>query len=396
MLAAQGPEAVLADLSDGGRFSAKRVAATIESLPMRTAVPLFDHLSEAQQGEVMAALDVRTLYRLANGRLYPDGSVGRIMQSPRLIAWPEQTIGEVIGRLRTLPPGGMALSSIFVIGDGGKVVGALSLHELVAADPAAVVSDAMDRTRRHLHPNETVMDLYATALSSPTLEYAVVDAEGQILGTLRADTLFRAASIEIAGRAGEGFGADKDERLGTPARSSLKMRLPWLVLNLGTCFLPAIVVVMFEDTMKQYVLLASFLTVLVGQTINAGEQALSVMVRALTFADVRSIRLSHAIKKELLVGMAQGMVCGPIAGLGMYIAVTFKGHEEAMALAIATALATMLASVVAGLCGTVTPWVLKRFGFDPALTSHIALTTATDVAAIVLLLGLATVLTRFV
>ncbi|MDA0802703.1 MAG: hypothetical protein O2819_02995 [Planctomycetota bacterium] len=58
---------------------------------VRTAVPLFDHLSEAQQGQVMAELDVRTLYRLANGRLYPDGSVGRMMQSPRLIAWPEKT-----------------------------------------------------------------------------------------------------------------------------------------------------------------------------------------------------------------------------------------------------------------------------------------------------------------
>jgi magnesium transporter len=90
-----------------------------------------------------------------------------------------------------------------------------------------------------------------------------------------------------------------------------------------------------------------------------------------------------------MVGLLQGLVCGPIAGIGMYVAVVVKQQPEPMALAVATAIATLLASIIAGLCGTATPWILKKFGFDPALTSHIALTTVTDVASIALLLGLA-------
>lgn len=392
MLAAQGPEAVLAEI---GPEDGTRIARVIESLPMRSAVPLFDHLSDRMQSQVMAALDVRTLYRLANGRLYPEGSVGRVMGSPRLIAWPEQSLREVAERMRLLPSEGIPPTVVFVIGEAGKVVGSVPVSRLVTGDPTDQVASIMDTHPVRLHPSDKILDLYPALMTTTVQEAVVVDADGQILGTLRADTLFRAASMELANRTGEGFGVDKDERLGTPSRTSLKMRLPWLVLNLGTCFLPAIVVVLFEGTLQQHALLASFLTVLVGQTINAGEQALSVMVRALTFADVRSIRLMSAVRKELLVGIAQGLVCGPIAGLGMYVAVTVKGHDDALALAIATCLATFFAGIVAGVSGTAVPWVLKRFGLDPALTSHIALTTATDVAAIVLLLGLAAMITSW-
>lgn len=392
MLAAQGPEAVLAEL---GADDIPRIARALESLPMRAAVPLFDHLPERRQAEVMAALDVRTLYRLANGRLYPEGSVGRVMGSPRLIAWPEQTLGEVAARMRLLPPEGIPPITVFVIGEAGRVVGEIPVSRLVTGDPMALVAAVMGQDVLRLRPTDAILDLYPAVLPTPVHEAAVVDADGQILGTLRADTLFRAASMELAGRAGEAFGADKDERLGTPSRTSIRMRLPWLVLNLATCFLPAAVVVLFEGTLKQHALLASFLTVLVGQTINAGEQALSVMVRALTFADVRSIRLLSAVRKEFLVGLAQGVVCGPIAGLGMFVAVTVKGHPDALELALATGLATFFGGIIACLAGTAVPYFLKRMRLDPALTSHIALTTATDVAAIVLLLGLAALITSW-
>jgi len=281
---------------------------------------------------------------------------------------------------------------VWVVEYGGTLVGWVRMQDLVTHPHAATMASVLHAAVPQIRATDALLDIYRRALSERVLEYAVLDDRSRFVGTLRADVLFREASLELGERGGESVGVDRDERLSTPVKESLLKRLPWLVLNLGTCFLPAAIVVLFEGTLKEFVLLASFLTVLVGQTINAGEQALAVMVRAMTFADIKTIRLQSVLAKEFMVGLLQGLVCGPIAGIGMYVAVILKDEPEPLALAAATAIATLVASIIAGLCGTATPWILKKFGFDPALTSHIALTTVTDIASIALLLGLAQLL----
>jgi magnesium transporter len=385
ILFSQGPDALLAEI---GGFDPAAVARVLDALNSGAAIRLYDHLDEAQQLEVLEAMDPRVVFRLANARIFPERSVGRVMYSPRISARPDDTVGATIEKV-----GAMDASSnvfvVWVVEHGGTLAGWVRMQDLVTHAHAATMASVMHATVPLVKATDALFDVYRRALSERVLEYAVRDDRSRFVGTLRADVLFREASLELGERGGESVGVDRDERLSTPVRESLVKRLPWLVLNLGTCFLPAAIVVLFEGTLKEFVLLASFLTVLVGQTINAGEQALAVMVRAMTFADIKTIRLQSALAKEFMVGLLQGLVCGPIAGIGMYVAVVVKQQPEPMALAVATAIATLLASIIAGLCGTATPWILKKFGFDPALTSHIALTTVTDVASIALLLGLA-------
>ena len=385
ILFSQGPDALLAEI---GGFDPAAVARVLDALNSGAAIRLYDHLDESQQLEVLEAMDPRVVFRLANARIFPERSVGRVMYSPRISARPDDTVGATIEKV-----GAMDASSnvfvVWVVEQGGTLAGWVRMQDLVTHAHAASMASVMHATVPLVKATDALFDVYRRALSERVLEYAVLDDRSRFVGTLRADVLFREASLELGERGGESVGVDRDERLSTPVRESLVKRLPWLVLNLGTCFLPAAIVVLFEGTLKEFVLLASFLTVLVGQTINAGEQALAVMVRAMTFADIKTIRLQSALAKEFMVGLLQGLVCGPIAGIGMYVAVVVKQQPEPMALAVATAIATLLASIIAGLCGTATPWILKKFGFDPALTSHIALTTVTDVASIALLLGLA-------
>lgn len=387
ILFSQGPEALLDEI---GGFNPEAVGTMLDTLNSGAAIRLFDHLDEARQALVLESLDPRVVFRLANARLYAERSIGRIMYSPRITARPTDTVADTIEKVGALDHRSNVVV-VWVVESGGRVVGSVRMQDLITKPHGDSMATVMDPGAPLADAAETVLDLYRRALGERVLEYGVTDARGRFVGTLRADLLFREASLALGERSGEGVGVDRDERLSTPVGESLRKRLPWLVLNLGTCFLPAAIVVLFEGTLKEFVLLASFLTVLVGQTINAGEQALAVMVRAMTFADIKTIPLRSAVAKEFMVGLLQGLVCGPIAGVGMYVAVVVKQQPEPLALAVATAVATLLASVVAGLCGTATPWLLKKLGFDPALTSHIALTTVTDVASIALLLGLAQV-----
>lgn len=389
ILVSQGPDALLAEI---GGFDPVAVARVLDALNGGAAINLYDHLDESRQVEVLEALHPRTVFRLANARIYPERSVGRFMYSPRISARPEDTVGATIEKVGLMDESSNVFV-VWVVEHGGTIAGWVRVQDLMNHQHGSTMASVMQVDPPIVNASEPLLDVYRHALSERVLEYAVLDDRSRFVGTLRADVLFREVSLELGERSGESVGVDRDERLSTPVKESLRMRLPWLVLNLATCFLPAAIVVLFEGTLKEFVLLASFLTVLIGQTINAGEQALAVMVRAMTFADVKTIKLQSAVAKEFTVGLLQGLVCGSIAGIGMYAAVLVKGEEEGLALGVATAVATLLASILAGLCGTITPWILRKLGFDPALTSHIALTTVTDIASIALLLGLAQLFT---
>ncbi len=106
------------------------------------------------------------------------------------------------------------------------------------------------------------------------------DANGVLKGLIRGDKLFAEQVIEISAQAGQMVGIEKEERLATPVRRSLKLRHPWLQINLLTAFLAAGVVGLFENTLSQLVILAVFLPVMAGQSGNTGCQALAVALRA--------------------------------------------------------------------------------------------------------------------
>jgi CBS domain-containing protein len=116
--------------------------------------------------------------------------------------------------------------------------------------------------------------------------YPVVDAAGRLLGLVRGQAMFEAQAIEITLQAGSMMGVEKEERITTPWFLSLKLRHPWLQLNLLTAFLAAAVVGLFQDTLDRLVILALFLPVLAGQSGNTGCQALAVTLRGMTLGEL--------------------------------------------------------------------------------------------------------------
>jgi magnesium transporter len=189
-------------------------------------------------------------------------------------------------------------------------------------------------------------------------------------------------------------GVEKEERLATSFPRSLKMRHPWLQLNLLTAFLAAAVVGAFQDTLDRLVILALFLPVLAGQSGNTGCQALAVTVRGITLGDVKPGRGMQLVGKEVLLGLANGAVTGVLCGLAMYLLALTQQSPHALILGVVVCLAMIGSCAISGVSGALVPLALKRLGADPATASSIVVTTATDVASMGLLLGLATMLVR--
>ena len=181
-------------------------------------------------------------------------------------------------------------------------------------------------------------------------------------------------------------GLDVSERVFSSPRTSVRMRIPWLVLNLATGFLIASVVNFFEDTIRQFAVLAVFMPIVPLLGGNAGTQTLTVMVRGIALGELRWSNSRRALIKEVLVGAMNGIVIGLVVALA---AVAWKGNPI---LGVVLALSMFGTLIMAAIAGTLVPLALRWLKVDPALASSVFVTTSTDVIGFLLFLGLGTML----
>jgi len=383
----------------------EEAAARIEDVPDAQVADLFRTLGPALTAELLQVLDEdkrRAILAAAppeDGRqwarnlTYPDDTVGRLMETPQPVFPPQLTVDQATARIRELVKTTF-VTYAFVCDDAGKLVGVVTMRDLLLADHAARLEAIMLRNPFALGPELPLVEAARQVVARHFPVYPVCDAEGRLVGTVRGRTLFEVQAFEISAQAGAMVGVEKEERLTTPWPRSLRFRHPWLQLNLFTAFLAAAVVGLFQGTINRLVVLAVFLPVLAGQSGNTGCQALAVTLRGLTLGELRPGSARRLVAKEALLGLLNGALVGVTAGIGMFIVARAQGEPQALTLGLVVLAAMMASCVVSGLAGALIPLTLRSLGADPATASSIFLTTATDVASMGLFLTLATLLVR--
>lgn len=320
---------------------------------------------------------------------YPEGSVGSLMDQPFGVFRPEDTVGVTIGKLREIAKEHL-ITYCFVTDSGGKLVGVVTMRDLLLNPHERSLSDLMLRDIFSLKPDEPLLDAMKATMNRHYPVYPVCKPDGELAGLVRGQALAEAQAFELSAQAGSMVGVEKEERLATPVWRSFLFRHPWLQLNLLTAFIAAAVVGMFESTLEQIVLLAVFLPVLAGQSGNTGCQALAVTLRAMTLGELKQGKEWKALLKESCLGLTNGALVGLTAGAGMVVYAHMMKSPVPWKLGGIVFLAMIGSCVVSGACGALVPTILRRLGADPATASSIFLTTATDVVSMGLFLGLAT------
>jgi len=302
---------------------------------------------------------------------------------------PQATVGEATDALREQVKNAF-ITYLYVVDPTNHLLGLVVMREMLLASPEATLESLMLRAPFALKADLPLSEALKLALHKHFPVYPIVDAQDRLVGLVRGSDLFANRAIEISGQSGAMVGVDKEERLGTSLSRSLKLRHPWLQVNLLTAFIAAAVVGMFEGTLSKFVILAVFLPVMAGQTGNTGCQALAVTLRGMTLGDVKPGAEPGMVRKEGMLGFLNGGLVGLTAGAGMFIYGTMQGEQSPTILAAIVFLAMVIACTVAGIAGALIPMVLKRLGADPATASSIFLTTASDVASMGIFLTLAT------
>jgi magnesium transporter len=210
----------------------------------------------------------------------------------------------------------------------------------------------------------------------------VVDGSGRLVGMITVDDIVHIIQQEAGEDALRLSGAGEGD-INEPIRFTVRTRIAWLVVNLGATMLSASVVGLFQGEIARFALLAALMPIVSALGGNAGTQTLAVVVRALATNQLTSSNTLRMLTREFQIALCNGGALGLVGAVGSFV---ILGNLQ---LSIVFAVAMVINSIVAGLVGVIVPVALDKANVDPAVSSAVFVTTATDVMGFFSFLGLA-------
>ena len=316
---------------------------------------------------------------------YPDDTAGGLMVADYPVVSDYMSAGIALDVLRLLGRRAEEFSAIFVVDADSRLLGYITVTRLALSPTEEIVRDIM-RPEIVSVPPETDQEECARLMERYDLRHLpVVDHEHKLIGIIHVEAVVHVMEEEatedmfrIAGLSGE--------RVLSSLGNSVRSRLPWLTTNLGTVFLAALVINLFESTIAKVAVLAVFLPVVAGQGGIAGTQTLTLVVRSMALGEISRHSGIRLIGRELLLALVHGLLLAAAVGVAAYF---WKGS---IMLGVVVGAAMLGNMIVAGLAGSSVPLLLKRFGMDPAVSSAVFVTTFTDVLGFLIFLGMAALL----
>ncbi len=370
-----------------GALAPEVLRRIVSSLDANWTASLLQRLDEEERERCLAALEDSVRAELRELAVYPDDTAGAIMD-PRATSFrPDATVRDVVRRLRRFR--NRRVQDLFLVGEDGKLVGAVALQDVVLAEPDTPLGTLAEGAAVSVQAVSSREEVIETFESKRVGSLPVVDFEGRLLGVLRQREIMKAAQEKATASAVTMVGAGEDERALSSPLFTVRKRLPWLQVNLLTAFLAAAVVGLFEETIAKVTALAVLLPVVAGQSGNTGAQALAVTMRGLALREVRTRHWLRVVTKEVLAGLGNGCAVALTTSAAVYL------WSRSAGLALVIGISMVLSMVLAGLAGAAIPMILTALRQDPAQSSSIVLTTVTDVAGFFSFLGIATLLAAF-
>jgi magnesium transporter len=244
------------------------------------------------------------------------------------------------------------------------------------------VSDVMSREQTLIPVDMDQEDVALRFQKYALVSAAVTDDEGRLVGMITVDDVVHIISEE----AGEDvllLSGAGDGDINEPIRLTVRRRLFWLVINLGTAVVAASVVSLFQGEIGKYAVLAVLMPIVAGMGGNAGTQTLAVTVRALATNQLTESNTLRTFRRELTIALANGLSLAVLIGVG----VTLIFHNSLLGAVMGASM--IINNLAAGLGGILVPVTLDRLDIDPAVSSAVFVTTVTDVTGFFSFLGLA-------
>ena len=363
-------------------FTPEKGAELLHELPDDDAADLIAELEPDEQEAILGALSDEEALELRDLLEYDEETAGGLMTTELVKVYGTLTAGQAIDQVRIQGQEVEDFYTVFVIDAGDRLLGTLRLDDLVIANPeetcAGLVQEPVATALPDLDQEEVGRLISRYNLAS----VPVVSEDNKLLGRITFDDVIDVLEAEQTEDILRLAGVTNEDELRHTWTESVRVRLPWLILNLITASLAASVILIFEDVIAQMTVLAFIAPIIAAMGGSSGTQSLAITIRRMTIAGLDGVQ--GFVGKEVLIGLVNGAVLGVgLAGLAMLI----PGADPRLGLVVM--LAMWGNQIAAGFAGAFIPTMLERAGVDPSVASSVFVHTLTDLIGFFLLLGLA-------
>jgi len=362
-------------------------AEIVGEMSFDDAADVLEELDEDHSVVLLSKLESEDADEIRRLMAFDPETAGGVMNTEIIILSQDITADEAIQQIRAEVHDKEIPYYAYIVSHDDFLMGVLSLRDLLISPSGKLLKDKIADQELITVTYDAEREEVARLIGHYNLmALPVTDYEGRLLGVISHDDIIDIIQDLASEDMLSMVGAGHHETVDTQWIESIKMRLPWLLVNMVNSALAASVVYLFEGSIAHMAILAVLMPMVANQAGNTGQQALAVIIRQLATDKFSRRKAWYAVLREGKISIANGLLLGAVVWLAVFL---FTGDP---ALTMVMVAALMLNMMIGAVSGASIPLILKKLGRDPAQASSIFLTLITDSAGFFLFLGLATVI----
>lgn len=372
-------EDILSDLKD------EEIEELVRALDPDKGADILGYMDEDRRETILNKMGKERRGKIGYLLGFDPESAAGLMDLAYIVVEKDTTFQEVSERIKTFEERRNKFPTVLVVDDQG-LIGELPGHSIsVNERPEEKIEDHV-KPLSNIDYDESEDEVIQSFRDNPRDKMVVLEEDGSILGVIRSEDVLRIVEERSIETLYDFASVSEEEGVWDSPLMKVKNRYKWLILNLGTAFLAASVVSLFQATIEAFVLLAVYMPIVAGMGGNAGTQTMAVTVRGLTLGEIDF----SSGKMMVLNEISGSLINGAINGVLISLVAIFINKSPLLGLVLAASMIVNLG--IAGFFGASIPLTLKKMKFDPATSATIFITTATDVLGFFVFLGLAQML----
>ena len=376
-------------------FSDKELREVIDELFMDDTVDIIEEMPATVAKRILKHTDAETRRMINQLLAYPEDSAGSIMTTEYIDLKKDMTVDESFDRIRKIGIDTETIYSCYVISNRRRLIGTVSLKDLLLNDKGCVIGDLMDENVISANTVDDKEEVAQTFDKYDILALPVVDKEGRLVGIITVDDVIDVIQEEATEDIEKMAAILPSEHsyFKTSVFNTFKARIPWLLLLMISATFTGSIISGFEGKIAIFPALVAFIPMLMDTGGNSGGQASVTIIRSISMGDIEFKDIFKVIWKEIRVAFLCAATLAFVSALKLFLIdnLLFNNLDAGKAVVeIFVVCATLFCTViVAKLIGCILPILAKKIGFDPAVMASPLITTIVDAVSLLIYFGIA-------
>jgi len=341
-------------------------------------------LDTEKTNDILRQMDEEKAAKVKTLLSYEEETAGAIMTKELISISATERADEVIKQLREVAPDAEIIYYNYVIDELGKLVGVVSLRDLIVAPPEERIENIMSTRVVSVDDDMDQEEVALIIQKYDLLAVPVVSKQNQLLGIVTVDDVIDILEDETTEDFGEISATKGATDVNISAFSAARKRSPWIIALMFFGLITAGVIGHFEETLEQVVLLAAFVPMIMDSAGNVGTQSLTVAVRGIALGTVEKGNFWRMIRREFNTGVMIGLICMIV------IAIIIPIFYSNLFIGLIVGVSILCTLSVSAVIGAVIPIIINKLKIDPAVASGPFITTINDIIGLLIYFSIAT------